>query len=223
MEGVLDTGGYRKILVSDFDGTMTQQDFYRLALERLVPPGGPDYWSQYRAGQMTHFEALQAYFAEIQGSEKDVLSLVDQMQLDPHLGASVARLKRHGWRVVVTSAGCAWYIRHLLGNLEIEVCANPGSFVDGQGLKMELPIRESYFSPTLGVDKAGVVRRFLEQGFTVAFAGDGFPDLDPARMVANDLRFARGDLARELAREKLPFHTFDWWSEIAARLVTSHV
>lgn len=212
---------YRNVLVSDFDGTMTQHDFYKLALEQLIPPTVPDYWSQYRDGIKTHFEALQAYFAEIQGSEEDVLRIVGQMELDPQLESEVERLKNHGWKVVVTSAGCDWYIRRLLGSIDIEICANPGRFVSGQGLQMELPIGKAYFSPTLGVDKAGVVRRLLEQGFTVAFAGDGFPDLDPARLVSDDLRFARRDLAGELMRENLPFHSFQTWSEIAERLTFS--
>ena len=56
---------HRRILVSDFDGTMTRRDFYQLAVERLLPPDVPNYWAEYRAGRMTHFEALQAYFAAI--------------------------------------------------------------------------------------------------------------------------------------------------------------
>ena len=31
-----------KILVSDFDGTMTRRDFYQLVAERLLPPGTPE-------------------------------------------------------------------------------------------------------------------------------------------------------------------------------------
>ena len=36
----------RKVLVSDFDGTMTRRDFYQLVAERLLPPGTPDYWRE---------------------------------------------------------------------------------------------------------------------------------------------------------------------------------
>ena len=55
----------RSVLVSDFDGTMTRRDFFKLAIQQLLPPDGPDFWSEYRAGQITHFEALRRYFAEI--------------------------------------------------------------------------------------------------------------------------------------------------------------
>ena len=67
---------------------------------------------------------------------------------------------------------------------------------------MEMPTGSPYWSPTLGVDKTGVVRDCLNKGLTVAFAGDGFPDAEPARLVPADLRFARGDLADVLRGEQ---------------------
>ena len=42
VEGCPDLG---RVLVSDFDGTMTRNDFYKLAVERLLPPDTPDHWA----------------------------------------------------------------------------------------------------------------------------------------------------------------------------------
>src|SRR4051812_10108919 len=118
---------------------MTEHDFYKLVIERLLPAATPDYWAQYRAGAITHFEALRRYFASIRASEEDVLEVVHQMNLDPGLGAAVQALRRGGWEVVITSAGCGWYIRRLLdeAGVSVEVHANPGTFQVGQGLLME--------------------------------------------------------------------------------------
>jgi len=117
----------------------------------------------------------------------------------------------------VTSAGCHWYIRILLdeAGVALPVWSNPGRFEKGRGLLMELPRGSRYFSPSLGVDKAAVVREGIASGRRVAFAGDGFPDADAARLVADEHRFARGDLAHALSKEGLAFHRFDRWSEIA--------
>ena len=176
------------VLVSDFDGTMTRNDFFKLVIGELLPPGTPDYWAMYRAGTITHFEALRRYFASIRASEAEVLAVVERMELDPNLPAAVDILAKAGWRVVVTSAGCDWYIRRLLAEagVDVEVHSNPGRFVAGQGLLMEMPTNSPYLSPTLGVDKAAVVRRELTEGRRVAFAGDGFPDAEAARLVADD-------------------------------------
>lgn len=209
------------VLVSDFDGTMTRHDFYKLAIESLVPPDTPDYWAEYRSGAVTHFEALRRYFASIRASEAAVLAVVERMELDPQLPAAVAALRHAGWDVVVTSAGCDWYIRKLLAasGVTVEVHSNPGRFEAGKGLLMEMPAGPRYRSPTLGVDKAGVVRSHLDAGRTVAFAGDGFPDVEAARLVPGSLRFARGDLADVLARENLEFRPYAAWSDIARALL----
>ena len=205
------------MLVTDFDGTMTRHDFYKLAAQSLLPSEMPDYWAIYRAGRMTHFEALQAIFASIRADREAVNAVVDRMELDPELSSAPGRLRASGWDVIVVSAGCEWYIRILLGKagVDLPVFSNPGRFEEGRGLLMELPRDHAFFSPTLGIDKAAVVRHGLAEGRRVAFAGDGFPDLEPARLVPASLRFARGDLARVLGVEGLPFHPFDHWSQIA--------
>jgi 2,3-diketo-5-methylthio-1-phosphopentane phosphatase len=207
----------KNLLVTDFDGTMTRHDFYKLAAQSLLPPDMPDFWAEYRAGRMTHFQALQAIFASIRANREAVRRVVDEMDLDPDLPSAHGILSSCGWEVVVTSAGCAWYIRILLqeAGVSLPVWSNPGRFEDGRGLVMELPAEGPFFSPTLGIDKAAVVRQGIAQGRRVAFAGDGYPDIDAARLVSGDWRFARGDLALVLKKERLPFHPFERWSEIA--------
>ncbi|MCE9566823.1 MAG: HAD-IB family phosphatase [Planctomycetes bacterium] len=211
----------RRVLVSDFDGTMTRHDFYKLVTESLLPPGTPDYWAEYRAGTVTHFEALRRYFACIRASEAEVLVVVERMELDQRLPGAVAELRGAGWDVVVTSAGCDWYIRRLLGaaGVELEVHSNPGRFEAGKGLLMEMPTGSPFLSTTLGVNKTEVVRKLIAEGVEVAFAGDGFPDADPARLVPGELRFARGDLADVLKQEGLEFQPFAAWSDIARALI----
>jgi 2,3-diketo-5-methylthio-1-phosphopentane phosphatase len=216
--GGSDPGG---VLVSDFDGTMTRHDFYKLAIECLLSPETPDYWAAYRDGAITHFEALRSYFAAIRASEEEVLAIVKKMELDPNLPTAVDSLRGAGWSVVVTSAGCNWYIGKLLATagVEVEVHANPGRFEAGRGLVMEMPTGSRFWSPTLGVDKADVVRGYLNERRTVGFAGDGFPDEEAARLVPAELRFARGDLAAVLRSAKLSFQPFDTWSDIAHTLL----
>jgi 2,3-diketo-5-methylthio-1-phosphopentane phosphatase len=210
----------RSLLVSDFDGTMTREDFYQLIVKELLPADVPDHWTDYRAGRITHFQALQAYFAAITADEPTVRALVGRMRLDPTIAEGVDDLSRAGWDVVITSAGCAWYIGILLSEagIDVPVYSNPGRFEAGRGLRMEPPAVGPFFSPTVGVDKAAVVRQGLRDYRRVAFAGDGFPDLDAARLVPEPLRFARADLARALTREGLGFQPFTDWSEIARAL-----
>jgi 2,3-diketo-5-methylthio-1-phosphopentane phosphatase len=223
MSDAMRTTSSGPVLVSDFDGTMTRHDFYKLVIEKLIPPDTPDYWNEYRSGSITHFEALRRYFATIRASRDDVLATVRQMEIDPQLSTAIANLQERGWRVIVTSAGCEWYIRQLLAaaGVDIVVYANPGRFEEGQGLLMEMPVGSPYVSDFLGIDKTAVVRDCVAQGGRVAFAGDGFPDADAARLVPPGLRFARSDLADVLGQEGLGFRRFDRWSEIPRVLLDS--
>jgi 2-hydroxy-3-keto-5-methylthiopentenyl-1-phosphate phosphatase len=209
-----------RVLVSDFDGTMTEHDFYLLAIKRLIPRDTPNFWDEYRTGTITHFEGLRRYFAAIPEPEAAVRKVVADMGLDSRLKDAVGLLRDAGWAVVITSAGCDWYIRQLLNDagVEIPVFANPGQFVEGQGLVMTLPTTSPFFSQNLGIDKQAIVKSLVAMGKTVAYAGDGLPDADPARLVADPLRFARGDLADVLAKEGLPFHSYSRWFDIAACL-----
>jgi 2-hydroxy-3-keto-5-methylthiopentenyl-1-phosphate phosphatase len=70
----------------------------------------------------------------------------------------------------------------------------------------------------MGVNKSAVVQHALHIVDTVAFAGDGPPDLEPALLVQPGLRFARGILAEQLRERGGGFQPFSRWSEIARKL-----
>lgn len=209
------------IFVTDFDGTMTRYDFYRMALARLVPEDTPDYWDEYLTGAISHFEALRRIFARIRGDETAVLSAARAMDPDPQAGAAATRLRAAGWELRVASAGCDWYIRRLLHEQGVTaaVFANPGAYDPAQGLRMTLPVESPYYSPHTGIDKLAVMRQAARECATVAFAGDGRPDLPAALLAPPEHRFARGWLAEALREADQPFRAFDRWSEIAEMLL----
>ncbi|MFO1477337.1 MAG: HAD-IB family phosphatase [Verrucomicrobiota bacterium] len=213
------TTAARGILVSDFDGTMTAFDFYDL-VSREFPEIAGDYWVRYEAGELTHFEALRRIFAGIRAPEAKILEIVNAMGLDPRMKEAVALLEKNGWSVTVASAGCAWYIERLLSGaaVALDVQANPGSYSAARGLEMRLPEKSPFFSDQLGVNKVAVVREALRRSSTVAFAGDGRPDLAPALLVPPEMRFARKWLAKKLSEIGEDFRPFESWFEIAQSL-----
>jgi 2,3-diketo-5-methylthio-1-phosphopentane phosphatase len=211
----------RKILVSDYDGTITDKDFYSLLAERYIPADTPDYFAQYREGRITHFEAMAAYFAFAPTEQAELEELLEASQADPDLGASAALLQRAGWELLVVSAGSSWYVERVLGRAGVAatIYSNPGRLEKGCGLVLEkLDPSSPYHSASVGVDKSAVVRHALRVAEAVAFAGDGPPDLQPALLVRPELRFARGFLADALRERGEAFRAFSRWSEIAREL-----
>ncbi len=207
------------VLVSDFDGTITLFDFYDLVC-RAFPDIAGDFWTQYEAGKITHFDGLRAIFAGIRAPEARLLEIIDAMKIDPDVKRAVDLLKQNNWDVIVASAGCDWYIKRLLASkkVDIKVYANPGEYSPDKGLLMSLPEQSPFFSAELGVNKLAVVRDALKNFQHVAFAGDGRPDLAPALLVQPRRRFAKSWLAKKLTELGEEFQPFDHWSEVALRL-----
>jgi 2,3-diketo-5-methylthio-1-phosphopentane phosphatase len=211
----------RKIFISDYDGTITDRDFYSLLAERYIPADTPDYFAQYREGRITHFEAMSAYFAFAPTEEQQLEELLAASQADPDLGPASALLQRAGWELLVVSAGSSWYVERVLrrAGLAATVYSNPGHIENGRGLVLEkLDPSSPYHSASVGVDKSAVVRHALHVAELVAFAGDGPPDLQPALLVRPELRFARGFLADTLRERGEAFRPFSRWSQIAREL-----
>ena len=208
-----------RILVSDFDGTMTKYDFFDLARRELPSAADHDFWQDYVAGKITHFEALAGIFGSIRTDWPTIENLVERMELDPALRDSVARLRAAGWEIIVASAGCDWYIRRLLAGVDLEIHANPGVFAPETGLVLSLPVDSPYFRRETGIDKAAIVRAALARDPQAVFAGDGRPDLAPAGLVRPGRRFATGWLAQHLKKNGDFYRPFTSWSQIAEALL----
>lgn len=211
------------ILVSDFDGTMTAVDFYILAVQRLLAPEDLKYWDEYRAGEITHFTALQRIFGRIRAPEAAVREIIRDMNPDPDIPKALAALREKGWDVVVASAGCRWYIDIILNELgitDLEVYANPGRYLEGGPLQMEAPKDSKFYCPENGVDKEGIVRFHMNRGARVAYAGDGYTDLPGALLVEPQFRFARVDLAEALVSGGQSFRPFGRWSQVAQGILS---
>jgi 2,3-diketo-5-methylthio-1-phosphopentane phosphatase len=211
----------RALFVTDFDGTLTTNDFYRVVVECFAPEGLAEHWAGYQSGRLTHFQALRLIFAAIRASEADMLAAVERTNPDPDLAVCVRALHAAGWDVVVASAGCEWYIGRVLARcgVNLPIYANPGTFSPEAGLLMEAPTESPFFCPATGIDKAAIVRQGIDQGRLVAFAGDGFPDLPAALLVDPEFRFARADLALALDRQGASYRPFGRWAEVARMLL----
>lgn len=211
----------RFCLVSDFDGTITGEDFYTLIAQRYMGPDAMSIWDEYRAGKITHFDAMQRFFSHAPNDEGQLATLLRDTQPDSRLGAAAHDLRNAGWDLIVVSAGSSWYIDRLLKEAGVQattVHANPGAMESGRGLVLRMPRESRFFSPDVGIDKAAVVRDALERYERVAFAGDGPPDVAPALLVPSERRFARRFLAEELERRGEGFVAYKKWSDVVDSL-----
>ena len=101
-----------KILVSDFDGTMTRRDFFKLAVSNSCRQTA----RTSGASTLSAGSRIRGPAAVLRG-DRPVRPRSWRSSIrwnSTRLAQAVADLRQAGWEVVVTSAGCDWYIRRLL-------------------------------------------------------------------------------------------------------------
>src|SRR5215472_10503912 len=140
--------------VSDFDGTITDFDVYALIAERYMPTDHPDYFADYLAGHVTHFEAMQAFFHFVPSEPQALDRLLRDTKPDPQLAYCARRLEANGWDLIIVSAGSSWYIERIAAGISATIHSNPGHIEEGRGLVIRLPKESPFFSPETGIDKA---------------------------------------------------------------------
>jgi HAD superfamily phosphoserine phosphatase-like hydrolase len=204
------------ILISDFDGTLTNRDYFQLILDRYRPPEAQEIWDRFKSGGLSHFEAIAGVFASLRTDLAGAEALVRELDPSPGLGQAVRRLQAAGWELQIASAGCGWYIERFLvwQGIEAEFHACPGEFVPGKGLVMRPATGSRFADEEHGIDKPAVVRAALARDPVVAVAGDSGTDHDGLLLVPAERRFARRWLADDLRAEGQGFHTFEHWPEI---------
>ena len=208
----------RNVLISDFDGTLAEVDFYYVARQYLIPPGTPDYFADYCQGGLSHFDCLAQTYARIHQPESEVARRVQEMRITPDLPELVRQLDVAGWDLVIASAGCRWYIDILLAGVAIPVHANGGYFEPGRGLVMTRDLASAYYCDQVGIDKPAIVQAALKRGGRVAYVGDGYTDVPALKLVEPALRFAKADAARALKAQGEVFREFAEWAQVVATI-----
>ncbi len=181
-------------LVSDFDGTISDNDFFFYIAEQYFDEKMLAPWQQYLAGQKKHFDALNEMFANLSISENELKNFISGIKIDKTFYSLIKFCKNENIPVYVCSAGCDYYIKELLRDnittYNLKVVSNTGSYSPEHGLKMS-PNKE-FFDKNLGVSKTNLVKQLIAQNYFVIYCGDGIPDIEPATS-ANKI-FARKNL-----------------------------
>lgn len=200
-------------LVTDFDGTISNDDFFDLVADTYLSPDALEPWQLYLQGKLSHIEALAEVFAQIRIPEKELLAFIDEIPVDDAFFAVAQYCKKRGIPLYICSAGCDYYIKRILGDAleKYDIClvTNHGEYSPGSGLKLIPPQNSPFYDKNVGISKAGVVRFLQERGYKTVLCGDGPPDVAPARIA--DAVFAKKFLLKKCREANMitqPFNTF---------------
>jgi 2-hydroxy-3-keto-5-methylthiopentenyl-1-phosphate phosphatase len=205
--------------VSDFDGTLTQRDFYHIVIDKYFKDWGRKFYTDWKSTKKINTEFLNKIFGALDKSEEDIFDEIGLIPLDEHAEDFINRIKSIGGDFYILSAGTSYYIDILLSQRKIEgvqVISMKGIYKN-RGIEI-LPDKNSpYFSEVFGLDKRKVVEELKKNYEKVFFAGDSEPDLEAAKGA--DIAFAKSELRELLAKGNMEFVTFENYKEIDEYLV----
>jgi HAD superfamily phosphoserine phosphatase-like hydrolase len=158
---------------------------------------------------------MRKQFGLIKSSKKRILNKLDEVvSFRPYFKALVNLCQNEQVPLVIVSAGLDFIIKHFLeiqGLHRIIRVVSPSSTVTDSGISLSFPELHDDSSNNF---KDDLVKRFQDEGFLVAYLGDGNSDLFAAKIA--DLAFAVKDsyLARTLQLEGESFFEFTNFQEI---------
>jgi 2-hydroxy-3-keto-5-methylthiopentenyl-1-phosphate phosphatase len=208
-----------RILVVDFDGTVTQEDLLDEIASRF---GDPVVYQEVEdgldEGRMPLREVITREFAPVRKPLEEVVDWeLENVHIRPGFRELVDLATERGWRFVIVSSGFHELIEPILEHedVEVEVHANR---VDPRpdGWRVLWQYDESCDSCGESC-KRSIVKEFGGDG-EIVYVGDGYSDRCAAE--ASDRVFATKGLARYLHERGVPYERFDDFHDIARSLAS---
>ncbi|MDR1941987.1 MAG: MtnX-like HAD-IB family phosphatase [Endomicrobium sp.] len=210
-------------LISDFDGTISKEDFFNMAIERLLTPDDLQPWQDYLDKKITHYQALDGIFSKIHISQKALDAFIDSIEIDDKFPDALKLCKKFMIPVYICSAGMDYYIfkkiAHYIKEYNITVISNAGKYSRELGFKLSPPDKNDiFYDKNTGISKEAVVKYLKELGFFTVYAGDGIPDIKAAKIA--DAVFAKGALLDFCKKAGIKTFKFDGFADICRAVLS---
>lgn len=208
--------------VSDFDGTISKEDFYWLVINKYFPKG-QELFDKWKRAELLDIDFLSQVFASIHQEEDQIIADILSIPIDEHVPSFIKKVQENKGDFYVLSAGTDYYIHYILKQYGIEnvkVFSNEGHFRE-KNVFMNIDETHRHYSKRYGIDKSKVILELKEQYEHIYFSGDSEPDSHPAAYA--DITFAK-DALQDILREKnIPFVAVETFKEIETYLIEKGV
>ncbi|RIW37304.1 2,3-diketo-5-methylthio-1-phosphopentane phosphatase [Bacillus salacetis] len=205
--------------VSDFDGTISNQDFYDLIIENHFEEG-KNLYRKWKNGEMKDIDFLGEVFKNINDEEKNIIQEIHALPIDDYAMPFIKEVQKNGGDFFVLSAGTDYYINHLLDYYNIEdvnVFSNEG-YYKNRGVHLNIDVTHHHYHERYGIDKSKVIIDLQKEYEKVHFIGDSEPDTHPAEHA--DLVFAKKALQDMLLKKGIDFVPVKTFKDVEQQLRT---
>ena len=194
------------VLISDFDGTISKNDFFYMVIDTLLKDKKDALapWNDYLNGKIKHIDALTGIFSQIHLTQQELDDFISAIEVDPFFYDTAKYCMEKKIPFYICSAGTNYYIKKriadALSKYNIILVSNDATYSQQDGMKLVAPEETSpYYNSNTGISKEKIVQKLKDDGFFTVYAGDGKPDFKSAKIA--DVVFAK-DMLLELCRKE---------------------
>ena len=201
------------LFITDFDGTITAQDFFLQILYRY------EHEKIFSSKKKSGVELLSDVLENSNLSEIEFIEEIKHIPMDKEFIYFSDFIKKQGLDLLILSAGSSYYIEKKLyfeGVKNFKLLSNGGAFVDGN-FKFLANEDEKFFCPVYGIDKEKVVLFYKKKYDRIFYAGDSVVDFYAAKLA--DYIFAKKKLAEILKMFKIDFFEFKNFKDIQKQTI----
>jgi 2,3-diketo-5-methylthio-1-phosphopentane phosphatase/HAD superfamily hydrolase (TIGR01509 family) len=209
----------KKLILCDFDGTITLRDMGYLLLNRFSKGDWETIDREFREEKIGSKEAYSRIVKILHGQKQAVLDfLQEHSQIDPSFLSFYRYCRKKGIDVKIVSDGLDFYIKtilevHHLG--DVPYYANEGHFLEPEGMDIVFP----HFNEECGhcgTCKKRLVQIHRKDYDSIFFVGNGISDRCGAREA--DFVFAKDSLYTYCIDQDIPCHFYLGFQDILSDL-----
>ncbi len=200
------------IVFCDFDGTITEVDFYRMVMKYLTPEQQKLALDTYKNGG-TVKGFLKYVFSNINQDKHVIDEEVRRIKFKKGFKELLKYVKENNGELIIISAGLTYYVKKSLqirNIFDIQIYANRSHYRD-KGLHFDENDND-FACEKFGIDKEKIVKKFKKYYAKSYYIADGFPDYKAS--LFTDEVFATGMLEQIYNREGKTYKPFNDFVEI---------
>lgn len=203
----------KTIVVSDFDGTITQKDGLYTFVQDYAKGDWEKIEQDWTEGKISSKECLIEEFKLIPDLSEELISkFAKTIDVDEHFKDFYLNLSEKGIDFCVVSDGIDYFINKILkqhGLENLEIISNHGTF-RGEFFELTFPNDSSECKNNAGTCKCKIISDLKQEYKKVIYIGDGVSDFCVADKA--DILFAKSRLlnyCKENNIKHIPFETFE--------------
>lgn len=219
----------KRVILSDFDGTITTVDVTDTMCREAIPERWAEVEARWLAGEINHITCYELEYEALGYTQTQIDAFLESVTVSPGTERLLRAAQERGWEFHILSAGFDYFIERILHDrgLPVPYTANTMRF-DDQGrpqlsfLDSCLPGCTRFLQPCAGC-KPIAWRQWKSRGYHVAYIGDGTTDFCLAdtfktEAEAGDLIFAKDRLLEYCRNNDIPAVPFATLGDVADHL-----